>query len=151
MTNGEITNNNGSGPEDQVRTGLEIIAAQNVEGQNGHHPLEIVTAVIGLTQEVNKATARRAIDIAKGMGLTEIDELDRLVEASSRVQVIDSPNGHHETAVVPVELEDRVGDEGAADGDAQEQQRRVTMTVKVHTKIGEGNGNTLSRVSLARD
>lgn len=121
MTNGEITNNNGSGPEDQVRTGLEIIAAQNVEGQNGHHPLEIVTAVIGLTQEVNKATARRAIDIAKGMGLTEIDELDRLVEASSRVQVIDSPNGHHETAVVPVELEDRVGDEGAADGDAQEQ------------------------------
>lgn len=124
MTKGETIKSNGSGSEGQVSTGLEIIAGQNGEGQNGHHPLETITAVIGLTQEVNKASARRAIDIAKEIGLTRIDELDELVEASSRVRVIDSPNGYHEPATVPIELEKQEADQAAESAVAPEKAGR---------------------------
>ena len=98
---------------------LEIIAPTGENG-NGHHPLEVITAVIGLTRKVRESDTREVIGIARGMGLTQIDELEQLVDISDSVEIIDSSNGDQPEVYAEVDNEPAaVGADQHGDGEPE--------------------------------
>lgn len=84
-------------------TGAELFLTPEAEMEGQSPSLATIIAVVGLTQKVNNGDVRQVIDVAKGINLQTIDELDQLVKISSRVRVVEpgdvSTNGDHNTSV----------------------------------------------------
>lgn len=98
-------------------TGAKLFLRAEAEMEGQSPSLATIIAVVGLTQKVNNGDVRQVIDVAKGINLQTIDELDQLVKISSRVRVVElgdvntdgdhstnvsSQNGHSEADVLPL-------------------------------------------------